>query len=124
MVLRCQTINILKLIYMLSVTNMQAIPCIDFVKSQLCANYVPYSVLARRIARTINLEQFRKTEQAFFGQARNNGTANTGRKEKRPPKLYCFTCSPPAVEYALVVVCQFKQPTFPCWLKASWKRVH
>ncbi len=37
-------------------------------------------------------------------------------------KLY-LSCSPPAAEYALVVNYQFWQPTFPCWLRASWERV-
>ncbi len=30
---------------------------------------------------------------------------------------YC-SCSPPAAEYALVKKYQFRQPTFPCWLRA------
>ena len=36
---------------------------------------------------------------------------------------YYFSLSPPAVEYALAVLCQFWRPTFPCWLRASWERV-
>ncbi len=35
----------------------------------------------------------------------------------------CWLCSQPAAEYALVEKYQFWQPTFPCWLRASWERV-
>ena len=31
-------------------------------------------------------------------------------------KSALLVCSPPAAEYALAFPCQFRQPTFPCWL--------
>ncbi len=36
-----------------------------------------------------------------------------------PLRICCWSCSPPAAEYALARLCQFWQPTFPCWLRAS-----
>ena len=34
----------------------------------------------------------------------------------------CWSCSPPAANWALVVNYQFWQPTFPCWLRAPCEK--
>ena len=46
------------------------------------------------------------------------------RTSKNFGSIVCYwSCSPPAAEYAMAIVCQFSQPTFPCCPRASWERV-